>query len=75
MNYQTKLEMKRLWRVMGSMSYNYFYVIQFRLTVAQPLLDDYMVYNAIDRPRGQRLWTWDDSSRIVNFFNCHLMKI
>ena len=26
MNYQTKLEMKRLWRVMGGMSYNYFYV-------------------------------------------------
>jgi len=26
-----------------------------------------MTYYAIDRPRTLRLWTWDDSTRIVNF--------
>ena len=64
MNYQTKLEMRRLWRSMGQMSYQYFY----------PLLDDFMTYQAIDKPRLLRLWTWDDSSRIVNMMSVHLMK-
>ena len=64
MNYQTKLEMRRLWRQMGGMSYNYFY----------PLLDDFSAAQAIDKPRILRTWTWDDSTRIVNFFNCHLMR-
>jgi len=30
-------------------------------------LEDFMTYYAIDRPRTLRLWTWDDSTRIVNF--------
>lgn len=64
MNYQTKLEMRRLWRTMGSMSYQYFY----------PLLDDFMTYQAIDKPRMLRLWTWDDSTRIVNMMTIHLQK-
>jgi hypothetical protein len=64
MNYQTKLEMRRLWRQMGGMSYNYFY----------PLLDDFTQAQAIDRPRLLRTWTWDDSSRIVNFMNVHLLR-
>ncbi len=65
MNYQTKLEMRRLWRIMGPMSYQYFY----------PLLGDFMTYQAIDRPRAQRLWTWEDSTRIVNYLNLHLLKV
>ena len=64
MNYQTKLEMKRLQRSMGGMAYLYFY----------PLLDDYMGQNAVDRPRILRTWTWQDSSKIVNFFDAHLLK-
>ena len=64
MNYQTKLEMRRLWRTMGGLSYQYFY----------PLLDDFSISMAVDKPRILRTWTWDDSSRMVNFFNCHLLK-
>ena len=64
MNYQTKLEMRRLWRSMGGLSYQYFY----------PLLDDFMTYQAIDKPRLLRLWTWDDSTRIANFMSAHLLK-
>ena len=64
MNYQTKLEMRRLWRQMGGMSYNYFY----------PLLDDFTLANAVDRPRLLRTWTWDDSSRMVNLMNLHLLR-
>ena len=48
MNMQTKNEMKRLQRTMGSLSYLYFY----------PLLDDFMSQNAVDRPRILRTWTW-----------------
>ena len=48
MQRQNKLEMKRLWRIMNHMSYNYFY----------PLMDDYMKVWNIDRPRILRTWTW-----------------
>ena len=27
----------------------------------------------MDKPKMLRMWTWDDSSRIVNFFTLHLM--
>ena len=64
MNYQTKLEMRRLWRQMGGLSYNYFY----------PLLDDFTTAQSVDKPRLLRTWTWDDSSRIVNFMNLHLLR-
>ena len=64
MNYQTKLEMRRLQRQMGGMAYLYFY----------PLLDDFMAQNAVDRPRILRTWTWQDSSKIVGFFDAHLLK-
>ena len=46
------------------MSFQYFY----------PLLDDYMGCNAVDRPRINRTWTWQDSSKIVNFFDAHLLQ-
>ena len=64
MNYQTKLEMRRLWRQMGPMSFQYFY----------PLMDDYMNATAMDRPKMLRMWTWDDSTRIVNFMTLHLKQ-
>ena len=64
MNYQTKLEMRRLWRSMNGMSYNYFY----------PLLDDFSNAQAIDKVRTLRAWTWEDSSRIANLMTCHLMR-
>ena len=56
--------MRRLWRQMGPLSYQYFY----------PLMDDFMNSAALDRPKMLRMWTWDDSSRIVNFVSLHLMK-
>ena len=56
--------MRRLWRTMGNMSYLYFY----------PLMDDFMLAQAIDKPKMTRLWTWDDSTKIVNFMTMHLMK-
>ena len=48
MQKQNKSEMKRLWRSMGHLSFQYFY----------PLMDDYMRAFAIDRPRLLRTWTW-----------------
>jgi hypothetical protein len=33
-----------------------------------------MTYYAIDKPRTLRLWTWDDSTRIVNFLTVHLLR-
>ena len=64
MNYATKLEMRRLWRSMGTCSYNYFY----------PLLDDYMQSAAMDKPKVLRLWTWDDASKISNFMTLNMMR-
>ena len=64
MNCQSKLEMRRLWRTMGQSSFMYFY----------PLLDDYRAANSVDSPRSLRTWTWQDSSKIVDFFNLHLMR-
>ena len=49
---------------MGGMSYQYFY----------PLLDDFMAAQSIDRPRILRTWTWQDSTKIVNFFDLHLIQ-
>ena len=28
----------------------------------------------VDKPRMNRLWTWDDSSKIVNMMNVHFIK-
>ena len=64
MNYMTKVEMRRLWRSMNGMSYNYF----------MPLLDDFSTNQAIDKVRTLRVWTWEDSSKIANFFTCHMMR-
>lgn len=33
-----------------------------------------MANAAMDRPKMLRMWTWDDSTRIVNFMTLHLMK-
>ena len=49
---------------MGGMSFQYFY----------PLLDDFNAVNATDRPRILRTWTWQDSCKIVNFFDLHLIR-
>ena len=47
---------------MGQMSYLYFY----------PLMDDFMSAQAMDKPKMFRMWTWEDSTRIVNFMTLHL---
>lgn len=33
-----------------------------------------MTAQAIDKPRTLRMWTWQDSSKIVDFMTLHLMK-
>ena len=37
-------------------------------------MDDYMSAMAVDRPKMLRLWTWEDSSKIVAFLNINIMK-
>ena len=37
-------------------------------------MDDFMQAQAMDKPKMLRMWTWDDSSRIVNFMTLHLMQ-
>ena len=64
MQYQTKLEMKRLHRIMPNNGFLYFY----------PLLDDYNSQKSIESVRAHRLWTWQDSSKIVAFVDMHLMR-
>ena len=34
-------------------------------------MDDFMSSMAMDKPKMLRMWTWDDSSKIVNFMTCH----
>ena len=40
---------------------NYFY----------PIMDSYMAQQEVDRLRKLRLWTWDDTNKIVNFMKYH----
>ncbi len=35
-------------------------------------MDDYQRSQSVDQPRMNRLWTWEDSSKIVNFVTVHL---
>ena len=49
---------------MGPNCWQYFY----------PLLDDFMRAQAVDKPRMNRLWTWEDSSKIVNFMTLHFKQ-
>ena len=35
-------------------------------------MDDFQKSYAMDRPKTNRLWTWEDSSKIVNMMTCHL---
>ena len=37
-------------------------------------MDDYMSSMAMDRPKMLRLWTWEDSTKIVNFLNLNMIK-
>jgi len=62
--YQNKLEIKRLWKAMGPISFPYFY----------PLMDDYFKRRVIDSPRSGRLWTWEDSSKMVAFVDSEVMR-
>jgi len=62
--YQNRLEIKRLWKAMGPISFPYFY----------PLMDDYFKRRAVDAPRLGRLWTWDDSSKMVAFVDSEVMR-
>ena len=78
MTYQSKLELKRLWRSMGNLSYLYFYVSFytkfFILIYLQPVADDFFKTHNMDKPRMLKMWTWDDSSRIVNFMDEHIQR-
>ncbi|CAI2381808.1 unnamed protein product [Moneuplotes crassus] len=61
MLYYNKLEMNKLWRILQSNAYPYMYTI----------MDDYLTHSRIDNPRVMRLWTWRDSTRIVEFVREH----
>ena len=61
MMYMNKMEMRRLWRILGANSYMY----------VQPLMTDYMKQYKVDSPRINRLWTWKDASKIVEYFRDH----
>lgn len=39
-----------------------------------PLMDDYMQSYYVDSPRVNRLWTWQDATKIVNFYDLFTMK-
>ena len=64
MMYINKLEIRRLWRTMGQNSYQYMYEI----------MDDYMTQWRVDGPRTQRLWTWMDASKMVEFYREHQFR-
>ena len=64
MAYANHVEMRRLWRPMMGVSLQYFY----------PLMDYAASAHAIDSPRTTRLWTWKDSTRIVEFYRKHLTR-
>ena len=49
---------------MGPMGYQYFY----------PLMDDFMRAQAMDKPKMHRMWTWEDSTKIVNFMTLHFKQ-
>ena len=49
----------------NGMAYNYFY----------PFMDDYMSLYAIQSPRSLRLWTWEDSQKMVDFYRNHCEKV
>ena len=53
-----KVELKRLVQQSGDLSLQY----------SKPLMDDYMTLRAIDSPRNIRLWTWQDATKIANFY-------
>ena len=37
-------------------------------------MDDFMQAQAMDKPKMLRMWTWDDSTKIVNFMTLHLKQ-
>ena len=37
-------------------------------------MDDFQSSFAMDRPKNHRLWTWEDSSKIVNMMTCHMLQ-
>ena len=37
-------------------------------------MDDFMSQWAVEKPRGLRMWTWQDSTKIVDFMTLHLKK-
>ncbi len=65
MLYYNKLEMKRLWRTLQTNAYPYVYTI----------MDDYLKQHRIDNPRVNRLWTWRDSSKMVDYIREHRRRI
>lgn len=64
MAYQCKLEMRRLWRTMPGTAFNHMY----------PLMDDYFQSYYVDSPRVNRLWTWGDATKIVDYYTLFTMR-
>ena len=52
----------------------YLFILHDLFILTQPLLDDYFQNRSIDTPRMLRLWTWEDSTKMVNFLNQELHR-
>ena len=57
-------EMRRLWRALGARSFKHSY----------ESMGEYMKMFSIDSNRTMRVWTWQDATRIVEFYNLHMAR-
>ena len=62
--YFNKMEMRRLSRALGNNANRYIY----------PIMDDYLRQYQVDAIRTERLWTWRDSTKIVEYFREHVRR-
>ena len=40
-----------------------------------PIMEDYLKQLKVDGVRTERLWTWQDSTRIVEYYRQHLKRV
>ena len=64
MCYMNKLELRRLYRTLGASSYLHVY----------PIMEDYLKQVRLDGPRVDRVWTWKDATRIVEYYRQHVRR-
>ena len=64
MLFYNKNEIRRLSRLLGSQGYFY----------CHPIMEDYLKQKRIDGLRLTRVWTWKDSTKIVEYFREHVRR-